>query len=191
VVSHHLDGFLRRASCGFVAPRSRSWGSPRCGLAGSGAEAPSRLRPSATLHPSKPLHARSSPPCLHGSPGRLPSCRSPSEDGSTPGFFSTGRVHGLTRRPCGHGTRTASLGFFFSRASSFRAPATRSRGSWIVVGLLVSRSREGRTAPGQALGAASSPFASRRRDSRVHLSRGTAGKCRSVLISSPGPPRAG
>jgi hypothetical protein len=29
VVSHHLDGFLRRASCGFVAPRSRSWGSPR------------------------------------------------------------------------------------------------------------------------------------------------------------------
>jgi hypothetical protein len=29
VVSLHLDGFLRAASCGFVAPRSRSWGSSR------------------------------------------------------------------------------------------------------------------------------------------------------------------
>lgn len=29
VVSLHLDGFLRSASCGFVAPRSRSWGSSR------------------------------------------------------------------------------------------------------------------------------------------------------------------
>lgn len=59
--------------------------------------------PSATHHPSKPLHARSSPPCLHGSPGLLPSCRSPSllalsrEVGSTPGFYSAGRVHGLPR----------------------------------------------------------------------------------------------
>jgi hypothetical protein len=32
VVFHHLDGFLRREPCGSVAPRSRSWGSPRCGL---------------------------------------------------------------------------------------------------------------------------------------------------------------
>jgi len=29
VVSHHLDGFLRSASCGLVASRYRSWGSPR------------------------------------------------------------------------------------------------------------------------------------------------------------------
>jgi hypothetical protein len=29
VVSHHLDGFLRAAACGFVAPRCRPWGSPR------------------------------------------------------------------------------------------------------------------------------------------------------------------
>lgn len=35
----------------------------------------------------------------------------------------------MTRRPCGHGARTASLGFFFSRASCFRAPAAGSRGS--------------------------------------------------------------
>jgi len=28
-VSHRSDGFLRHQSCGFVAPRCRSWGSPR------------------------------------------------------------------------------------------------------------------------------------------------------------------
>jgi hypothetical protein len=138
VVSHHHDGFLRRASCGFVAPRSRSWGSPRCGRSRLGAEAPPRSRPSATLHPSKLLHARSSPPCLHGSPGLLPSCRSPilltlaSEGGSTPGLFSTGRVHGLPRalRPW---VPYRFLGFLLLSVSSFRAPDRRSRGrrlSW-------------------------------------------------------------
>jgi hypothetical protein len=95
VVSHHLGGFLRRESCGFVAPRSRSWGSSRYGFEAQGAETPYETPPSATLNPSKSLHARSGPTCLHGSPGPLPSCRSPSENGSTPGFYSTGRVHDI------------------------------------------------------------------------------------------------
>lgn len=29
MVSHHLDGFLRRLTSGFVPPRKRSWGSLR------------------------------------------------------------------------------------------------------------------------------------------------------------------
>jgi hypothetical protein len=31
VVSHHLDGFIRRLTFGFIAPRTRSWGSLRFG----------------------------------------------------------------------------------------------------------------------------------------------------------------
>jgi hypothetical protein len=178
VVSHHLDGFLRRASCGFVAPRSRSWGSPRCGLAGSGAEAPSRLRPSATLHPSKSLHARSGPPCLHGSPGRLPSCRSPvllslsSEAGSTPGFFSTGRVHGFSIGLSASGP--VQLPWVSSplalRISALLSPAPEGDGRSWDSHLTDS---VGQTAPHQALGVSSSPSASRRRDSRVLLHRGS------------------
>jgi hypothetical protein len=63
-------------------------------------------------------------------------------------------------RPCGLWSRTASLGFIFSRASSFRAPA-----EGLVRALCRGTSRSstpvGRTTPGQVLVASSSPFASR------------------------------
>jgi len=49
-VSHRLDGFLRRQSRGFVAPRCRSWGSPRpSGLRSLSGTGPA----SATPHPSE------------------------------------------------------------------------------------------------------------------------------------------
>jgi hypothetical protein len=97
VVSHHLDGFLRHASRGFVAPRSRSWGSPRSGFDLTDAETSTRTPPSATHHPSKHLHARSDPPCLHGSPGFLPSCRSPPKRSRLQGFGPREGSRGIQR----------------------------------------------------------------------------------------------
>jgi hypothetical protein len=43
MVSHHLDGLLPREFRGFVALRSRSWGSSRCGFDASGVETPNGL----------------------------------------------------------------------------------------------------------------------------------------------------
>jgi hypothetical protein len=69
-VSHRLDGFLRRARRGFVAPRSRSWGSSCSGS--SFGLAASRRAPSTVLHPSKgfprqqpPLSPDSCPLIVH------------------------------------------------------------------------------------------------------------------------------
>lgn len=71
-VSHRLDGLLRRRSCGFVAPRCRSWGSPCCSSSPISSRTSVRWL-STTLDPSKlfPLQQRS--PLS----GFLPSCRLP------------------------------------------------------------------------------------------------------------------
>jgi hypothetical protein len=115
VVSHHLGGLLRRESRGFVAPRSRSWGSSCCGFdVGVGEPAP-KTPPSATSHPSKSLHARSCPTCLHV---LLDACPLPVD------HPKTARVQGVsprggftvTRRLCSRVLRTTSLGFFFTRS---------------------------------------------------------------------------
>jgi len=90
VVFHHLGGLLHRESRGFVAPRSRSWGSPRWGWCQSH-RGDSNILLSATPNPSKSLHARSfstAPFQDDGSPGFLPSCRSPFGDGSASGLSS-------------------------------------------------------------------------------------------------------
>lgn len=71
---------------------------------------------SATLHPSKHLHVCSFSTGhffkFPGSPGILPSCRSPSGDGSTSGLSSADRVREIFWR-CRLEPRTASLGFTF------------------------------------------------------------------------------
>jgi len=187
VVSHHLDGFLHRESRGFVAPRSRSWGSPRCGFVASLAEAPDLTPPSATLHPSKYLHVRSCPPCFHGSPGLLPSCRSPSENGSTPGFPATVRVHAIPTvlQPWNPYNFLGFLLHSFSGLPRSSVPPPCG------VGPSQDESREPRleTSLGQVLGASSNPvrlaalgfpFTSR---SRVQLFEGCSG-----VSTFPGPP---
>jgi len=89
VVSHHLDGFLRRVSCGFVAPRCRSWGSSRSGI-------PPRhwVSPSTPLLPARDAWPFEACPRQQPSPSprHLPSCCSPSGDGSAPGPLSADRV---------------------------------------------------------------------------------------------------
>jgi len=93
-VSRRLDGLLRLKPCGFVAPRCRSWGSPRFGLwlsplrvsAFAFLDSASTLR-SVSLAASRP--SRSS--------GRiLPSCRYP-----IPRRSEDLRVLSRLRAPCG------------------------------------------------------------------------------------------
>lgn len=71
-VSHRLDGFLRMLSCGFVAPRCRSWASPGFGsLVWFPFGFHSACRSHQRFSPSK-LFPRQQP-CLFR--GLLPSCR--------------------------------------------------------------------------------------------------------------------
>jgi len=114
VVSHHLDGFLRHGTCGFVAPRCRSWDSP-C------SDHLSDLTARATItHDAPPFGVFPSPSAARSS-WVLPSYRSPSKESAISGYCSDDEsVAGLA---CCH-TRQFDTPMGFS--DSFRRPpATR------------------------------------------------------------------
>jgi hypothetical protein len=101
VVSHHLDGFLRRASCGFVAPRSRSWGSSRCGPLLRVAEATWRL---GTFRGAPPFEASPRPqqsavsPRFSRTPALLPFTITPSRLRERRWLDSRAFLHGTGSR---------------------------------------------------------------------------------------------
>jgi hypothetical protein len=107
-VSHRPGGLLRVLSCGFVAPRCRSWGSPGFGSFDWFLAVPVACRPLRRSSPSK-LFPRQQPSPFRG---LLPSCRSPSGNpvGSASRPCSTGRVR-RARKCCHRLTLVASLGF--------------------------------------------------------------------------------
>jgi len=95
MVSHHLDGFLRCIPCRFVAPCSRTRGSPCSSFSLLAYAVPFRNAltevkanvTTTTPDPSKIDFTVAS--FLASFRNSLPSCRSPSADGSTSRFFST------------------------------------------------------------------------------------------------------